>query len=97
MDIGCPGKVPGRDGTGQDLETLKVPWSCGPGTKEVQKSQDFFWRSRDSPAPFPGQDFANKGSNHLPKSWNSYEVENLPDAIIDGVHVAAISNLDKKH
>ena len=37
------------------------------------------------------------GSNHLPKSWNSYEVENLPDAIIDGVHVAAISNLDKKH
>ena len=30
-------EVPGRsrDGTGQDLETLKVPWSCGPGTKEV--------------------------------------------------------------
>ena len=37
-------EVPGRsrDGTGQDLETLKVPWSCGPGTKEVQKSRDFF-------------------------------------------------------
>ena len=37
-------EVPGRsrDGTGQDLETLKVPWSRGPGTKEVQKSQDFF-------------------------------------------------------
>jgi hypothetical protein len=35
--------VPGRsrDMTGQDLETLKVPWSCGPGTKEVQKSLDF--------------------------------------------------------
>ena len=32
--------VPGRDGTGQDLETLKVPWSRGPGTKEVQKSRD---------------------------------------------------------
>ena len=53
-----PGKSPGRDGTGQDLETLKVPWSCGPRTKEVQKSRDFFWRSRDSPAPFSGQDFA---------------------------------------
>ena len=39
--------VPSRDGTGQDLKTLKVPWSCGPGTKEVQKSQDFFRRSRD--------------------------------------------------
>ena len=37
-------EVPGRsrNGTGQDLETLKVPWSRGPGTKEVQKSQDFF-------------------------------------------------------
>ena len=34
--------VPGRsqDLTGQDLETLKVPWSRGLGTKEVQKSQD---------------------------------------------------------
>ena len=30
----------GREGTGQDLETLKVPWSCGPGTKKVQKSRD---------------------------------------------------------
>ena len=32
-------EVPGRsrDVTGLDLETLKVPWSCGPGTKEVQK------------------------------------------------------------
>ena len=29
-------------GMGQDLETLKVPWSHGPGTKEVQKSRDFF-------------------------------------------------------
>ena len=29
-----------RDGTGQDLETLKVPWSSGPGTKEVIKSRD---------------------------------------------------------
>ena len=32
----------GRDGTGQDLETLKVPWFHGPGTKEVHKSRDFF-------------------------------------------------------
>ena len=24
---GSPEKVPGRDGTGQDLETLKVPWT----------------------------------------------------------------------
>ena len=41
-------EVPGRsrDRTGQDLEILKVPWSCGPGTKEVQKS-------RGSPASFP--------------------------------------------
>ena len=37
-----PGKSREGPGTGQDLETLKVPWSCGPGTKEVQKSQDFF-------------------------------------------------------
>ena len=29
-----------RDKTGQDLETLKVPWSRCPGTKEVQKSLD---------------------------------------------------------
>ena len=42
---------------GQDLETLKVPWSCGPGTKEVQKSRDL---QKKSLAPFPGQDFANK-------------------------------------
>ena len=57
--LSCPGKSrEGRDRTGQDLETLKVPWSCGPGTKEVQKSRDFFWRSRGSPASFPGQDFA---------------------------------------
>ena len=53
----------GREGTGQDQENLKVPWSCGPGTKVVQKSRDFFWRSQDSPAPFPGQDFANKVQN----------------------------------
>ena len=46
-----PGKVPGRD-----LETLKVPWSRGPGTKEVQKS-------RDSPASLSGQDFVNKVQN----------------------------------
>ena len=34
--------VPGRsrDMTGRDLETLKVPWSHGPGTKKVQKSRD---------------------------------------------------------
>ena len=34
--------VPGmsRDMTGRDLETLKVPRSRGPGTKEVQKSRD---------------------------------------------------------
>ena len=25
----------GQDRTGQDLETLKVPWSCGPRTNEV--------------------------------------------------------------
>ena len=29
-----------RDQTGQDLETLKVPWSRGPRTKQVQKSRD---------------------------------------------------------
>ena len=36
---GTPGtKGPrSRDLTGQDLETLKVLWSRGPGTKEVQK------------------------------------------------------------
>ena len=45
--------VPTRDGTGQDLETLKVPWSCDPRTQEVQ----------NSPAHFPGQDFANKVQN----------------------------------
>ena len=35
-------EVPGRsrDEKGWDLETLKVPWSCGPGTKQVQKSRD---------------------------------------------------------
>ena len=27
---------------GQDLETLKVLWSRGPGTKVAQKSRDFF-------------------------------------------------------
>ena len=37
-----PGKSREGPGTGQDLETLKVPWSCGPRTKEVQKSRDFF-------------------------------------------------------
>jgi hypothetical protein len=37
-------EVPGRslDGTGQDLGTLKVLGPKGPGTKEVQKSRDFF-------------------------------------------------------
>ena len=25
----------GQDRTAQDIETLKVPWSCGPWTKEV--------------------------------------------------------------
>ena len=29
-----------RDLTGRDLEILKVLWSRGPGTKEVQKSRD---------------------------------------------------------
>ena len=40
---GRPGKSREGPGTswGQDLETLKVPWSRGPGTKEVQKSRDF--------------------------------------------------------
>ena len=34
--------IPGRsrDLTGRDLETQKVPWSRGPGPKEVQKSRD---------------------------------------------------------
>ena len=47
-------EVPGRsqDGTRQDLETLKVPGPKSPWTKEVQKSRDFFWRSRDFPVPF---------------------------------------------
>ena len=53
----------GRDRTGQDQETLKVLWSCGPGTKEFQKSWDFFLRSRDSPAPFLDRNFANKVQN----------------------------------
>ena len=43
-----PAGTPGTKGprpwdlTGQDIETLKVLWSRGPRTKEVQKSQDFF-------------------------------------------------------
>ena len=39
---GRPGKSREGPGTsrGQDLETLKIPWSRGPGTKEVQKSRD---------------------------------------------------------
>ena len=39
---GTSREVPGRSRelTGRDLEILKVPWSRGPGTKEVQKSQD---------------------------------------------------------
>ena len=47
-------EVPGRswDGTGQDLETLKVSWSCGPGIKEVQKSQDLFLKVLGLPGPF---------------------------------------------
>ena len=51
---GSPRKVPGQDRTGQDrtgqdrtgsrdLECSVVPWSCGPGTKEVQKSQDVYF------------------------------------------------------
>ena len=47
-----PGKVLGRDGTGQDLENLKVPWSCGPRTKEVQKSRDYFLKVPGLPGPF---------------------------------------------
>ena len=31
-----PGKVSGRDGTGQDFETLKVQWSRGPGAKNLK-------------------------------------------------------------
>ena len=52
-------EVPGRswDGTGQDLETLKVPWSCGPGTKEVQKSRDFFLKVLVLPGPFSWTEF----------------------------------------
>ena len=42
-----PGKVPGRD-----LETLKVPWSRGPGTKEVQKSRGLFLKVPGHPGPF---------------------------------------------
>ena len=42
----------GQDRTGQDLETLKVPWSCGPGTKEVQKSRYFFLKVPGLPGPF---------------------------------------------
>ena len=39
---GTPGtKAPrSQDQTGRDLEILKVPWSRGPGTREVQKSRD---------------------------------------------------------
>ena len=39
-------------GTGQDLETLKVPWSRGPGTKEVQKSRGLFLKVPGHPGPF---------------------------------------------
>ena len=49
---GRPGKSREGPGTGQDLETLKVPWSCGPGTKEVQKSRDFFLKVLGLPGPF---------------------------------------------
>ena len=44
MAIGLsrPRKSREGPGPGQDLETLNVPWSCGPGTKEVQKSWDIF-------------------------------------------------------
>ena len=58
-----PGKSREGPGTGQDLETLKVPWSCGPGTKEVQKSRDFFLRSRDSRPLFLDRNFVNKVQN----------------------------------
>ena len=39
-------EVPGRswDRTGQNLETLKVPWACGPVVPELKKSK--------SPVPF---------------------------------------------
>ena len=47
-----PGKIPGWNGTGQDLETLKVPWSCGPRTKEVQKSRDLFLKVPGLLGPF---------------------------------------------
>jgi hypothetical protein len=43
----------GRDGTGRDLETLKVPWSLGPGTKEVQNSRYFFQGPGTSRPLFP--------------------------------------------
>jgi hypothetical protein len=48
-------EVPGRsrDGTGQDLETLKVPWLLGPGTKEVQNSRYFFQGPGTSRPLFP--------------------------------------------
>ena len=45
-----PGKSRKGPGTGRDRtgpRDLKVPWSCGSGTKEVQKSRNFFWRSWD--------------------------------------------------
>ena len=45
-------EVPGQDETGQDLETLKVPWSRGPGTKEVQKSRGLFLKVPGHPDPF---------------------------------------------
>ena len=44
-----PGKSREGPGTGQDLETLKVPWFCGPGTKEVHKSRDFFFEGPGTP------------------------------------------------
>ena len=48
----------GQDRTGQDQDTLKVPWSCGPGTKIVQNNSAmatlglkemgiFFWEGRE--------------------------------------------------
>ena len=49
-----PGKFwggPGQDGTGQDLDTLKVQGPISPGTKQVQKSQDIF-KVPGLPGPF---------------------------------------------
>ena len=59
-----PGKSREGPGTRQDRtgpRDLKGP--VVPGLQKSKSPGTFFPRSRDSPDPFPGQDFANKVQN----------------------------------